>query len=278
MATPIYPCIWYDNLGKEAAELYCSLIPNSKIISESPVVVTFELNGTKVMALNGGPMFKINPSISLFVNCDSKSEADRLWNVLVKDGSIFIPIDTYPWSERYGWLQDRFGMTWQISSLGTNDGKFRVIPSMLFVGDKFGQAAEAIDFYSGIFEQASTLTLIKYPEGDSNAGKTMYSEFSLNGAEVIAMDGPGDHEYTFNEGVSLVIDCDDQAEIDHYWEKLTEGGEESMCGWLKDKFGVSWQVVPKILKELMNDSEKAEKVFESFRNMRKLEIDKLYKG
>ena len=103
----------------------------------------------------------------------------------------------------------------------------------------------------------------------------MYSEFSLNGAELVAMDGPGDHDYNFSEGVSLVVECKNQQEIDHYWEKLTEGGEESMCGWLKDKFDVSWQIVPSVLPKLMMDPEKAPKIFEAFKNMRKLEIDKL---
>lgn len=276
METPVYPCIWYDGKGKEAAELYCSLFPDSKITSESPVVVAFELSGKKFIALNGGPVFQVNPSISLFVTCDSKEEANRLWNILIQDGSVYIPIDTYPWSEHYGWLQDRFGLTWQISSSGLKDGNYRILPSMLFVGDKFGRVAEAIDFYSGFFAKASTLTMSKYPDGDANAGKTLYSEFSLNGAEIIAMDGPGDHKYTFNEGVSLVIECQNQQEIDHYWSKLSEGGEESMCGWLKDRFGVSWQVVPVQLSQWMNDSEKAASVMESLLKMQKIEIEKLY--
>lgn len=278
MTTPVYTSIWYNGNAREAADFYCSLFPDSKILSESPVVVSLELCGTKVMGINGGPMFKVNPSISLFVTCDSKDEADRLWNELVQDGDIFIPIDTYPWSERYGWLQDRFGMTWQISSSGQKDGKYRIVPSMLFVGNTFGRAEEAIRFYSGIFAEATTLTMSKYPEDDPNSGKTLYSEFSLNGAEIIAMDGPGDHAYSFNEGVSFVIECENQEEVDYYWEKLTDGGEESMCGWLKDRFGVSWQVVPKILIQLMNDQEKAPKVAESFREMRKIEINKLYHG
>jgi predicted 3-demethylubiquinone-9 3-methyltransferase (glyoxalase superfamily) len=89
------------------------------------------------------------------------------------------------------------------------------------------------------------------------------------------MDGPGEHNFDFNEGVSLVLECENQKEIDYYWEKLTVGGEESMCGWLKDKFGVSWQIIPAILPKLMADPKKAPGVFESFKNMRKLEIDKL---
>ena len=275
MKTPIYPCLWFNNQAKEAAELYCSVFKNSAISSETPVVVAFELNGTKIIGLNGGPIFKINPSISLFVNCDSTKEANRIWDILIADGSSYIPIDKYPWSERYGWLKDKFGMTWQISSSDKKDGELRIVPSMLFVGNRFGLASDAIQFYSSIFEQASTTVMVNYPENDPNKGKVLYSEFILNGAEIIAMDGPGEHDYNFNEGVSLVVECEDQKEIDHYWEKLTEGGEESMCGWLKDKFGVSWQIIPKILPQLMADPEKAEKTAKAFSTMKKLEIDKL---
>ncbi len=130
----IYPCLWFDNKAKEAANFYCSVFKNSKIISENPMVVKFELNDTEFMGLNGGPNFK------------------------------------------------------------------------------------------------------------------------------------------FNEAVSFVIECDDQEEIDHYWYKLTEGGEESMCGWLKDKYGVSWQVVPKILGKLMSDPEKSQKVVQAFLKMKKFDI------
>jgi len=278
MTTPVYPCIWFDNQAKDAAALYCSLFKNSKIISETPTVVIFELNGKKIMALNGGPMYQITPSISLFAYCETLEETNCIWDVLFEDGDAFIPIGSYPWSERYGWLKDKFGMTWQISITGQKNGDLRILPSMLFVGNRFGRAAEAIRFYSGIFKKASTNVMVNYPENDPNAGKTLYSEFSLNGEELIAMDGPGEHNYTFTEGVSLVIECENQEEIDYYWNKLTAGGEESMCGWLKDKFGVSWQVFPKILNWLISDPEKAPKVFESFQNMRKFEIDKLYTG
>lgn len=275
MATPVYPCLWFNNQAKEAAELYCSVFKNSKITTETPVVVSFELNGKKVIGLNGGQMFEKNPSISMFVYCDSVSETNRIWNLLIDGGDIYMPINSYPWSERYGWLKDRFGMTWQVASTGQNDGGLRILPSLLFVNKLFGRGKEAMDFYRSVFTDSSTNVLILYPEGDPNEGKVMYSEFSLNQAEIVLMDGPGNHDYSFNEGVSFVVECDTQDEIDHYWEKLTEGGEESMCGWLKDKFGVSWQIVPKMLIEMMSDPEKAPRVFELFKDMRKLEIDKL---
>lgn len=275
MISPVFPCLWFDGKAKEAAELYCSVFKNSVITAKTPLVVTFELDGKKIMALNGGPMFTINPSISLYVNCDSADEVDRIWNVLIQGGSEYLPLDTYPWSERYGWLRDKFGMTWQIFSTGSHNGEFNIATSLLFTNRRFGMAEAALNHYRNIFTDSATDVLIHYPEGDPNAGKVMFSGFRLNEGCMVAMDGPGDHDYTFNEAVSLVVECDTQQEIDYYWEKLTEGGEESMCGWLKDKFGVSWQVVPKILAHLMTDPEKAPKAIAAFSQMRKFEIDKL---
>ena len=275
MATPIFPCLWYDSKAKAAAELYCSVFKNSVIISESPLVVTFDLNGKKIMALNGGPMFTINPSISLYVSCGSVSEVDRIRNILVEGGSELIPIGSYPWSERYSWLRDGFGMTWQIFATGKNDNEINIATAFLFTDEKFGQAEAALNHYRAIFENSATDVLFHYPDGDPNAGNILFSGFRLNESCFVAMDGPGEHAYSFNEAVSLVVECDTQKEIDYYWEKLTEGGEESMCGWLKDKFGVSWQIVPKILADLMTDPEKAQKAIAAFSHMRKFEIEKL---
>jgi predicted 3-demethylubiquinone-9 3-methyltransferase (glyoxalase superfamily) len=272
MILPIFPCLWFDGQAKEAAEFYCAAFRNSFIIADTPMVVNFELNGLKIMGLNGGPMFTINPSISLFVNCDTEEEANRIWNLLIEGGSATIPIDQYPWSKRYGWLTDRFGMTWQISWYGDERNTFRIVPAMLFTGYQFGKASEAIRHYSSIFDDSSTAMMVVYPEGDPNSGKAMYSEFILNQSLIIAMDGPGEHGYTFNEGVSFVVECETQEEIDFLWTNLTEGGEESMCGWLKDKFGVSWQIVPAELAQIMTNSEKAPLAFKAFSSMRKLDI------
>jgi predicted 3-demethylubiquinone-9 3-methyltransferase (glyoxalase superfamily) len=277
MILSIFPCLWFDGQAKEAAEFYCATFRNSFITAETPLVVTFTLNGSKIMGLNGGPVFTINPSISISVTCDSKEEADRIWNILIEGGNAMITIDEYPWCKRYGWLKDRFGLTWQISWYGDDRDTFRIVPAMLFTGDKFGKADEAIRLYSSIFENSSTPMMVVYPEGDSNAGNTMYSEFILNQSLFIAMDGPGEHEFTFNEGVSLVVECETQDEIDFLWTKLTEGGEESMCGWLKDKFGVSWQIVPVVLSQIMADPQKASLAMQAFLQMRKLDIAMIIK-
>ncbi len=275
MINQIYQCLWFDGQAKAAAEFYCSIFKNSKIVSENPMVVIWELNGTKFMGLNGGPTFKINPSISIFATFESIDETNFVWNKLFEGGKALIAIDKQDWSERYGWLQDKFGMTWQISVVNNAGDQPSIKPAMLFTNEKFGKAEEAIKFYTSTFDNAKIDLLINYPEGSPFEGKVMYSEFNLQEHEFAAMDGPGNHEYAFNEAVSIVVDCDTQQEIDYYWNKLTEGGEESKCGWLKDKFGLSWQIVPSILGKLMNDPTKSQRVMEAFCKMKKFDIEKL---
>jgi len=275
MNSAIYPCFWFDGNAKEAAEHYVSGIQNSRILEITPLVVMFELNGKKIMGLNGGPMFKINPSISMFVYCLTTNDTNQLWRKLVEGGKELIPIGEYPWSKRYGWLQDKFGVTWQISVATSEEDEFRIIPAMLFTGSVFGKAADAIGFYASVFHNSSTETLLQYPPEDANHGKVLYSEFSIDNYPIVAMDGPGVHDYTFNEAVSFVVNCDTQDEIDYYWDKLTEGGEESQCGWLKDKFGVWWQIVPSILGKLMSDPSKSDRVINAFMQMKKFDIEKL---
>jgi len=275
MTNQIYPCLWFDGNAKAAANVYCSIFKNSKITANTALVVNFELNGKKIMGLNGGPMFKINPSISFFVECESIDETNEIWNKLIDGGKALMPIDKYPWRERYGWLQDKFGLTWQVMLGNTEDTKQKITPSMLFTSDQFGNAEEAINFYTSIFDNSSTDFLTHYPSENENAGKILFSKFRLNQKEMIAMDGPVVHNYTFNEAVSFVVDCETQKQIDYYWSKLTEGGEESQCGWLKDKFGVSWQIVPTILAKLMNDPSRYQRVIKAFMQMKKFDIEKL---
>lgn len=281
MSDKIFPCLWFDGNAKQAAEFYCSIFSNAKITANTPMVVIFEIHGKKIMGLNGGPMFTINPSISFFILCENIEETNKVWDKLSEGGSVLMPIDKYPWSERYGWVKDKFGMTWQVSVLTKDDDQATLTPSMLFTGKQFGKAAEAISLYTGVFKNTGTDIIFHYPEGDPNAGKVMYSEFSLDGYKLIAMDGPGEHAYTFSEGVSLVVDCDGQKEVDHFWNKfIADGGAESQCGWLKDKFGVSWQIVPKQLVEYLNnpDREKAGRAMQAMLKMKKIVVADLKKA
>ncbi len=272
MNDTIYPCLWFDGNAKQAAEFYCSVFENSKIVDDSQMVVTFELKGKLIMGLNGGPMFKPNPSVSLFVYCKSLSETNSVWDKLIEGGIEMMTIGKYPWSERYGWLQDKFGFTWQISIADAENKKSKIVPSLLFTGDQFGRAEEAINFYSSIFENSATDLLLHYEKNDPYEGKVLYSEFNLNQYGMIAMDGPGVHDFIFNEAFSFVVTCNNQDEIDYYWSKLTQDGYESQCGWLKDKFGVSWQIVPQILSELMSDPSRSARVVNAFMQMKKFDI------
>lgn len=273
MNNNIFPCLWFDGNAKQAAELYCSVFNNSKVTVDTPMVVQFEIEGKKLMGLNGGPMFKINPSISLFVTCESNEEIERIYNKLLEGGMAMMALNKYPWSEKYAFIADKYGMTWQLM-LGTlQPGAQKITTALLFVGDKCGKAQEAMKHYTSIFPGSGIFHTETYKAGEEQPeGNLKFGTFGLNNEIFAAMDGTGNHNFTFNEGVSILVECDTQEEIDNYWAKLTEGGEESRCGWLKDKFGVSWQIVPKVLGSLMQDPAKAQRVMAEVMKMKKLDM------
>ncbi len=269
MANEIYPCLWFDGQAKAAAEFYCSVFKNSAITVDTPMVVLFEINGKKMMGLNGGPMYKMNPSISMFVHCASIDECNRIWNELSDGATVLMALDKYPWSEQYGWLQDKFGFTWQIMKAD----KDKMMPSLLLTGDQFGKAEDALVFYTHVFKNSAVETKNYYPAETPFAGKISYAEFNLNQYPLVAMDGPGEHTFTFSEGVSFVVNCASQEEIDYYWNKFTaDGGQESMCGWCKDKYGVSWQIIPSNIGELLGNPDNGQRAMQAMFKMKKLDI------
>jgi predicted 3-demethylubiquinone-9 3-methyltransferase (glyoxalase superfamily) len=279
----INPCLWFDGQAKAAADLYCAIFPDSKIKSASPIVVDFELCGQKFIGLNGGDMFKPNASISFYVVCETEEEVRGLWLPLSENGKAMIPLGKYPWSELYGWTQDRFGVTWQITLDKTRAKGQRITPSMLFTQESHGRGNEAIDFYTSVFPNSSIEMKAYYDEGESTystTGMLKFSLFNLLGQSFTIMDAGFHQPYTFNEGISLVVDCENQAEVDYFWGKLTEGGQESQCAWLKDKFGVSWQIVPKLLTQLLShpDREKAGRAMQAMMKMRKIDTVALQKA
>lgn len=276
MKNKIYPCLWFDGNAAQAAQLYTEVFINTKITTENPMVVTFDLDGQKFMGLNGGPDFKPNPSISFYIVCETLDEVDRAWNKLIDGGNALMPLDKYEWSERYGWVQDRFGINWQLSYGKINDVGQKVSPSFLFTGKKAGNAKSAMKYYTSLFKDSNIGQVIEYTKDDPDEeGYVKFSHFNLFNQVFIAMDSSLAHNFQFNEGISLVVSCDDQKEINHYWNELTSGGQEGNCGWLKDQFGVSWQIVPTILGDLMSEPEKAERVMKAFMKMKKLYIEEL---
>ncbi len=276
MKKSIYPCIWFDGQAKEAATFYTSLFEGSKITDDTPMVVNFDLQGHRFMALNGGPMFSPNPSISFFVVCETSEELHHLWNGLSENGSVLMPMDTYDWSEQYGWTADRYGVNWQISLGKISDAGQKISPLLMFCGAQQGKAEAALNFYTSVFENTSVTGIYRYPaDSPDTPGQIVHSQFMVEGNVLMAMDSGVPQPFTFSEGISLVIACETQQEIDDYWNAFTKDGEESMCGWCKDPFGVSWQIIPAELGTLMNDPDKAPRVMKALMQMKKLHIKAL---
>lgn len=276
MSELITPCLWFDNQAKDAAALYCKLFPGAKIVMQSPVVTELQIAGQHLTLLDGGPMYRPNPSISLYYVCDSEEELNRIWEGL-SDGYILMPLDRYPWSEKYGWVSDRFGISWQVTLGPVAAVEQKITPFLLFVADQYGRAQEAIQHYTSIFKDSAIDEILRYENNEQPDidGNVKHAVITLSSQKFMLMESALAHKFAFNEGVSLTIHCNTQEEIDFYWEKLTESGEESRCGWLKDKFGVSWQVIPTILGKLMTDPGKAGKAAEAFMQMRKFDIEKI---
>lgn len=279
MKKQIYPCLWFDGNAKEAAEFYCSVFDGSSITADTPLVVNFESAGQKFMCLNGGPEFVFNSSVSFFVICRTEEEIDKAWNKLLEGGSVLMPLDKYDWSKKYGWLQDRFGLNWQFSYGTIEETGQKFTPVLMFTAEQNGKAEQALGFYTSVFEDSAITGIMRY-SGNENVipGAVQHAQFRLGSQFFMAMDSSLPNQACFNEAVSFVVECDTQGEIDYYWNRLTEGGEEVQCGWLKDQFGVSWQIVPAILNELMSDPLRSERVVNAFLKMKKFDIEKLLKA
>jgi len=276
MKKQIYPCLWFDGNGREAAEFYCSVFKDTVITSDNQLVVMIDFAGQKIMLLNGGPQFKINPSISFVVICKTEQEIDKAWKSLAERGTVLMPLDKYVWSKKYGWVQDRFGVNWQLSFTEPEMAKQKITPALMFTGKNAGKAEEAINFYTSLFEDSGIVMISRYTKNDNDVeGTVNHAQFTLHKQLFMAMDSSMMHKFQFSEGISFVVECDSQKEIDFFWDSLTKGGEESQCGWLKDKYGVSWQIIPSILTELMSDVHKSVRVINAFLKMKKFDFEKL---
>ncbi len=283
----ITPHLWFDTQAKEVAALYTSLFPDSSVTSVRTItgtptgdcdIVSFTLAGKSFMSISAGPYFKLNPSISLFVVFNSETDIETVWNALSDGGKVLMPFDSYPWAKKYGWLQDKYGLSWQLSISEHHQMEEKITPMLMFTKEKAGKAKEAIEYYASVFENSSTEMMVPYEKGEGDTeGFIKHSRFTLDGNKFMAMDSSGPHEFTFNEAFSLMVHCDTQEEIDYYWEKLSAVPESEQCGWCKDKFGVSWQVVPTVMNEMLSsgDSEKVKRVTQAFLKMKKFDIKTL---
>ena len=283
----ITPFLWFKDQAEEAVHLYTSLFKNSRIgevvrfgedMPGQPgkvMTVSFQLAGQEFSALNGGPEFSFTPAVSFFVHCQTVEEVDALWAGLSRGGSVLMELGSYPFSERFGWLADPFGVSWQISLTGQPQ---QISPYLLFVGDQAGRAEEAVRLYTSLFKDASIGQIERHGNDmGETEGTVLHARFYLHGQEFMAMDSAQAHNFTFTPAISFFVCCGDQAEVDYFWEKLSEGGEKSQCGWLADRFGVSWQIIPSLLIELMGDPDpvKAGRVTQAMLKMTKIDISQL---
>jgi predicted 3-demethylubiquinone-9 3-methyltransferase (glyoxalase superfamily) len=290
--------LWYDQDAEQAANFYKDIFPGSRIDHifhygnegqeitggkpGSVMFVTFTLAGLTFQAINGGPIFKINPSISLYVVTETEQETEKVWKKLSEGGTVLMELGKYDWSEKYGWVQDKYGLTWQIGLGKVSDVGQKITPYLYYVRKNAGRAEEAMKFYMSIFRSTTIDGVMKHPKGSSDPeGHIMHAQFKLADSKFMVSDSSADHNFNFNEAVSIIIDCKDQKEIDYYWDNLIAGGgKESMCGWLSDKFGVSWQVNALRLNEMLmdKDQKKVDRVTRAFLKMRKFNIAELEKA
>lgn len=298
MSQKIIPNFWFDGDAAEAVNYYFSVFPNGLIrdtqyypktreeglddfqqnLAGKVLSIEFEMGGLLFIAINAGAEFKINPSISLMVNFDPASNSrarellDLTWQKLSDGGEVLLPLGVYPFSKRYGWVRDRYGVTWQLI-LTDPRGEPRpfIIPSLMFGSGVVNRAEEAIRFYTAVFKDSKIGSLARYSEdtGPAKTGSLAFGEFMLENQWFVAMDAGVEQSFTFNEGFSLAVICKDQAEIDYYWDKLSVVPEAEICGWCKDKFGVSWQIVPENIKELLAKPG----AYARFMDMKKIIID-----
>jgi predicted 3-demethylubiquinone-9 3-methyltransferase (glyoxalase superfamily) len=288
----IRPHLWFDTEARQAAEFYCALFPESAVehlgvVRDTPSgdcdVVYFRLAGQPFMAISAGPAFRFTPAISFILNFDpgrdpqAQESLDATWAQLVEGGTVLMPLDAYPFSPRYGWVQDRFGLSWQLilSDPGGEPRPF-ITPSLLFTGAVCGKAEEAAALYREVFEGSKLGQLARYPAGmaPDREGTVMYMDFRLGDTWFAAMDSARGHAFGFNEALAFVIECTDQAQIDRYWSRLSAVPEAEACGWCKDRFGVSWLVVPAVMLELMrsDDPAKVARVMHAMQGMKKIDL------
>ncbi len=291
MTNQIRPYLWFDTQAREAVGFYVETFPESRITNTTTIhdtpsgdseIVSFELLGQDFMAISAGPLFKFTPAVSFLVSCATRNEVDQLWARLAAGGQALMPLDSYPFSDRFGWTNDRYGLSWQVMLAGAPEISQRIAPALMFVGDSCGRAEEAVEMYTSIFPESALGEVTRYGPGEEpdREGTLKHCDFALGGQRFAAMDSAGPHEFTFNEAVSFLVDCADQTEIDRYWEALSAVPEAEQCGWVKDRFGVSWQIVPAVMDSMMNNGspEQIARVTQAFLKMKKFDVADLQRA
>lgn len=217
------PCIWLDDQAEQAAAFYTQTFPLGRVtaVSHYPdsgdnpsgkapgsvMTVEFEIARHRFTALNAGPLFVVNPSISFFVHVERAEDATRLFSALADGGEALMPLGQYAWSERYGWVKDRFGVSWQVIAERRPAGGATIVPCLMFAGAQHGRAEEAMRVYAAAFPDGRVESTERYGAGEGPEGTVKHGRFVLAGQEMAAMDSHLNHGFTFNEALSLQVMC-----------------------------------------------------------------------
>ncbi|MDR1998859.1 MAG: VOC family protein [Frankiaceae bacterium] len=257
-----------------------------------PIMVSLTIAGYRIGLINAGADFHPNPSLSFIVNFDpllfgganesttdaARAALDRVWAALGEGGRVLMPLDEYFFSAHYGWVQDRYGVGWQLSLTDpAGDPRPFLMPALTFGNRAQNRAAEAAAHYLEVFAgvEGGTAAGLRVPYGAA-AGtgpalpdSLIFADLRIGDQWFALMDAGAEREETFDCGVSLAVNCADQAEIDRLWDALSAAPEAEQCGWLADRFGVSWQIIPANFAELMQRPS----AYAHMMQMKKLVID-----
>jgi len=280
--------LWFDNQAREAGDFYTSVFDGSRVKSTTTLhdtpsgdvdVVAIDLAGHEFTLISAGPLFKFNPSISFLIACTTKEEVDKLWGALSEGGMALMELGEYPFSGRYGWLQDRYGLSWQVMLADRHALTQKITPVLMFTETQAGNAEAAIRFYTSVFHDSKVGDMMRYERGEEpdKEGTVKWGQFQLEGQQFSAMDSARAHGFAFNEAISLMVNCATQEEIDYYWERLSADPRSEQCGWLKDKYGLSWQVTSTEMEEMLTRGtpEQIARVTAAFLKMKKFDLAKL---
>ncbi|WP_144794305.1 VOC family protein [Microbacterium paludicola] len=298
MSQKIVPNIWFDKNADEAGDFYAGLLPHTTAavaatypetvadwqaeFAGKTLTVDLDVDGYRLTLINAGPEFRPNPSVSFMLDFDptrfgddrdaARESLDAVWAGLSDGGRVRMELDEYSFSPRYGWVEDRYGVNWQLV-LANPEGDTRpfLIPHLSFTRDVDGKAREAADFYTSLFPDSEVgyIALHSSQAVHARPGTVMFGELRLADQWFSMMDAGPDHDFAFDSGVSLEVRVADQEELDRYWDALTTDPEAEVCGWLVDRYGLSWQIVPENMGELMARPGAYEKMMK----MKKLIID-----
>lgn len=289
------PNIWFAGDAEEAAELYARVLPSTRItrtdryptegllpfqeqLAGKVLTVMLSGPGCDLVHINAGPEFRPTPASSFTVTFGAADDPgavaalDAAASALAEGGRVLMPLQQYPFSDRYTWVEDRYGVSWQLTvAFPDAPAEASIVPTLLFGGPAQDRAAEAIAEWTALLPGSEVVRTVPYPEatGPAASGTVMFAEVRLADQRVFVMDAGSAQDTTFTPAVSYQLACPDQAEIDRLWTALSTVPEAEQCGWCVDRFGVSWQIVPANMDELMERPH----AFEHMMEMKKLVID-----